>query len=109
MLANARFAAAVLVNGVKNDEPVVIRWDVSFPTLYQIRQRGLIATPIAYATAHLAALFIKHFPKDMRGVMGAASMPAEARQAILAGARARDFKMTVKTTRLKQQEDDEEL
>ncbi len=109
VLANARFAAAVLVRGVKNEQPLLVRWDVSFPTLYQIRQRGLIATPIAYATAHLAALFIKHFPKDLPGVIGPASLPAEARQAILAGARMRDFRMTTKITRLKQQEDDEDL
>jgi hypothetical protein len=109
VLANARFAAAVLARGVKNEQPLLVRWDVSFPTLYQIRQRGLIATPIAYATAHLAALFIKHFPKDMPGVMGPATLPPEARQAILAGARMRDFRMTTKITRLKKQEDDEEL
>jgi saccharopine dehydrogenase (NAD+, L-lysine-forming) len=109
VLANARFAAAVLARGVKNDQPLLVRWDVNFPTLYQIRQRGLIATPIAYATAHLAALFIKHFPKDIPGVIGPASLPAEARQAVLAGARARDFHMTVKVTRLKKQDDDEDF
>src|SRR5271169_3421077 len=85
VLANARFAAAVLVRGMKNEQPLLVRWDVSFPTLYQIRQRGLIATPIAYATAHLAALFIKHFPKDTPGVVGPASLPSETRQAVLAG------------------------
>ena len=108
-LANARFAAAVLARGTKNDQPLLVRWDVNFPTLYQIRQRGLIATPIAYATAHLAALFIKHFPKGMPGVIGPASLPVETRQAILAGARARDFRMSVKVTRLKNQEDDDDL
>ena len=53
ILENARFAAAVLVRGVKDDQPLLIRWDASFPTLYQIRGRGLTSTPIAYATAHL--------------------------------------------------------
>ena len=62
VLENARFAAAVLVRGVKDDQPLLLRYDASFPTLFQIRQRGLISTPIAYATAHLAAIFVRHFP-----------------------------------------------
>ena len=67
VLENARFAAAVVVRGKKGDDPLLIRWDASFPTLYTIRQRGLVSTPIAYATAHLAAIFVKHFPRDRRG------------------------------------------
>ena len=63
----------------------MLRWDASFPTLYHIRQRGLISTPIAYATAHLAAIFIKHFPRDLAGVIGPESLPAETRRDILAG------------------------
>jgi saccharopine dehydrogenase (NAD+, L-lysine-forming) len=108
-LANARFAAAVVARGVKNEQPLMVRWDVNFPTLYQIRLRGLIATPISYATAHLAALFIKHFPKDTPGVIGPGTLPAEARQAVLAGARARGFRMNVKITRLKKQDDEDEF
>src|ERR1700735_5119097 len=67
ILENARFAAAVVVRGVKDDQPMMLRWDASFPTLYTIRQRGLISTPIAYATAHLAAIFVTHFPRDTAG------------------------------------------
>jgi saccharopine dehydrogenase (NAD+, L-lysine-forming) len=104
---NARFAAAVLVRGVKNEQPLLIRYDASFPTLYQIRQRGLVSTPIAYATAHLAAIFIKHFPRELAGVIGPESLPAEARRAILAGARSRDFRIAQRVTRLKKHEDDE--
>jgi saccharopine dehydrogenase-like protein len=104
---NARFAAAVLVRGTKGDQPLLIRWDASFPTLYQIRQRGLVSTPIAYATAHLAAIFIKHFPRELAGVIGPESLPAETRRAILAGARSRDFHITLKVTRLKKKDDDD--
>jgi hypothetical protein len=109
VLQNARFAAAVLVRGVKNDQPMLIRFDASFPTLYQIRLRGLLTTPIAYATAHMAALFIKHFPRDLAGVYPPAALPAETRQDILAGARARGFRITPKVTRLKKTDDEEEL
>jgi Saccharopine dehydrogenase NADP binding domain len=109
VLENARFAAAVLVRGTKDDQPVLVRWDAKFPTLYQIRQRGLVSTPIAYATAHLAAIFIKHFPRDSAGVIGPSSLPPETRRAILAEARSRDFRITLKVTRLKKKEDDEEL
>ncbi len=108
VLQNARFAAAVLVRGAKNDQPMLIRWDASFPTLYQIRRRGLLTTPIAYASAHMAALFIKHFPRDLAGVYSPATLPAETRRAILAGARARGFGITLKVTRLKKIEDEGE-
>ena len=107
VLENARFAAAVLVRGVKDDQPLLVRWDASFPTLYQIRQHGSASTPIAFATAHLAALFIKHFPRDASGVMGPSTLPVETRRAIQADARSRDFRITLKITRLKKQEDDE--
>jgi hypothetical protein len=106
-LENARFAAAVLVQGVKDDQPLLVRYDASFPTLYQIRQRGLISTPIAYATAHLAAIFIKHFPRDMAGVIGPSELPPETRRAILADARSSDFRTTLKMKRLKTIEEDE--
>ena len=92
---------------VKDDQPLLLRYDASFPTLYQIRQRGLISTPIAYATAHLAAIFIKHFPRDMGGVFGPSELPMETRRAILAEARSRDFRVAFKMTRLKKIEDDE--
>ena len=107
VLENARFAAAVVVRGRKDDHPILLRWDASFPTLYTIRQRGLLSTPIAYATAHLAAIFVKHFPRDAAGVMGPESLPAETRRDILAGARSRDFRIVLKSTRLKPQEEDE--
>jgi hypothetical protein len=107
ILENARFAAAVLVRGVKDDQPLLVRWDAGFPTLYQIRLRGMISTPISYATAHLAAIFVKHFPRDSAGVLDAASLPPETRRAILAGVRSRDFRITLKITRLKKIEDDE--
>ena len=106
-LENARFAAAVLVRGVKDDQPLLLRYDASFPTLHQIRQRGLISTPIAYATAHLAAIFIKHFPRDMAGVFGPSELPIETRRAILVEARSRDFRVAFKMSRLKKTEDEE--
>src|ERR1700684_3386241 len=75
VLQNARFAAAVLVRGVKRgkgnneDEHLLVRTDCHFPTLYQIRQQDLCTTPVAYATAHVAALFIKNFPRDLKCVL----------------------------------------
>jgi saccharopine dehydrogenase (NAD+, L-lysine-forming) len=107
VLENARFAVAVLVRGVKDEQPLLVRWDASFPTLYQIRRRGLVSTPISYATAHLAALFIKHFPRDSAGVIGPAGLPIEARRAILSEARSRDVRVSLKITRLKKTEDEE--
>jgi len=112
ILQNARFAAAVLVKGVKRgkkeDQHLLIRSDCTFPTLYQIRRQGRFTTPVAYATAHVAALFIKFFPRELTGVFAPEMLPAETRRAILAGIRDHSIRITRKTTVLKQNSDDEE-
>jgi hypothetical protein len=115
ILQNARFAAAILVRGVKRgrgkkeDQNLLIRTDCIFPTLYQIRQQGLYTTPVAYATAHVAALFIKSFPRHATGVFAPEALPLETRRAIVAGIRAHKVKITHKTTALKPNSDDEDL
>jgi saccharopine dehydrogenase (NAD+, L-lysine-forming) len=106
ILYNARFAAAVLLHGMKDEQPLLVRWDASFPSLFQIRQRGLIATPISYATAHVAALFVKHFPRDEAGVLEPEMLSAETRRAILAELRSRDFRIKLKITKLKKVEEE---
>jgi saccharopine dehydrogenase-like NADP-dependent oxidoreductase len=112
ILQNARFAAAILVRGVKRgkkeDQQLQIRIDVMFPTLYQIRQQGRYTTPVAYATAHAAALFIKFFPRDLAGVFAPEMLPAETRRSIVSGIRAHNIKITHKTTLLKRSGEDEE-
>src|SRR6266849_1242054 len=100
ILQNARFAAAALVKGVKHgkkeDQHLLIRSDCTFPTLYQIRQQGRYTTPVAYATAHVAALFIKYLPRDLAGVFAPEMLPAETRRAILAGVRNHNIRITHK-------------
>src|SRR5215472_6292185 len=109
VLENARFAAAVLVRGRKREQPMLLRWDASFPSLYTIRRRGLVSTPIAYATAHLAAIFVRHFPRDSAGVLGPGGLSPENRRAVIADARSRDFRISLKTTRLKRNDEEEEF
>jgi len=114
ILQNARFAAAVLVRGVKrvkkDDQRLLIRSDCTFPTLYQIRQQGRFTTPVAYATAHIAALFIKFFPRKAVGVFAPEMLPAETRRSILAGIRNNSIRITHKTIVQKHHgEDDEEF
>ena len=113
ILQNARFAASVLVRGVKHspkdDQHLLIRSDASFPTLYQIRLQGRLTTPVAYATAHVAALFIKFFPRESAGVFAPEMLPVETRRAILAGIRKHGAKLVHKITPLKPQEDLDDL
>jgi saccharopine dehydrogenase (NAD+, L-lysine forming) len=113
VLQNARFVATVLVSGVKrgrkSDERVMIRTDCSFPTLYQIRQQGLYTTPVAYATAHLAALFIKFVPRDLAGVFAPEQLPIEVRRGIIAGIRAHSVKITHKTMVVRDADKDGQL
>ncbi len=113
ILEDARFAAAVLVRGAKDgpqdDLPLQVRWDAGVPSLYQLRRSGMTTTPISYATAHVAALFIKHFPRDRAGVFSPEELPADARRAILSEVRSRKIRITLKITRLKRQEIEEEI
>jgi Saccharopine dehydrogenase NADP binding domain len=108
-LQNARFAAAVVVHGTKKDRPIEIRYDATFPSLFQIRQRGLALSPVSYATAQVAALFIKYFPRDSAGVFPPGAIPQENRQAILKDLKSRGIQLTGKITRKKPAEDDEEF
>jgi hypothetical protein len=106
-LQNARFAAAVIVRGARKDRPVEIRWDVACPTLYQIRILGLSITPISYAAAQMAALFVRYFPRDSAGVFAPETLPAEIRRDVLQAARARGFRITMKSRQGKPPIDDE--
>jgi hypothetical protein len=111
VLQNARFSAAVLVRGVKRgakeDQHLLVRTDAMFPTLYQIRQQGRYTTPVAYATAHVAALFIKYFRRDEAGVFAPEMLPLETRRTIIAGIRAHSVKITHKKTIIKHDGEDE--
>ncbi len=111
-MQNARFAAAVIVSGIKRsdkeDVHLAIRSDVLFPSLYTIRKHGLFTTPVAFATAHVAAQFIKFFPREESGVFAPESLPEEIRRSILAGVRSQGLRVTHKITILKQVADDDE-
>ena len=113
ILQNARFAASVIVTGVKQgqkeDQRLSIRSDALFPTLYQIRQQGRFNTPVAYATAHVAAMFIKFFPHEEFGVSPPEALPVEVRRGILAGMKNQGVKITHKVTPLKPHVDEDEL
>ncbi len=102
ILQNARFAATVIVDGVKHgakeDRRLLIRTDAMFPTLYQIRRQGKYTTPVAYATAHVAALFVKNFPRELAGVFAPETLPVDLRRAIVAGIRNHGVKITHKIT-----------
>ena len=108
-LQNARFAAAVVVRGMKQDRPMEVRYDAIFPSLYQIRQRGLALSPISYATAQMAALFIKHFPRESAGVFPPGAIPLENRQAIFKDLPSRGIRVTMKATRKKISDDEDEF
>jgi saccharopine dehydrogenase (NAD+, L-lysine-forming) len=113
VLQNARFAGAILVRGTQHggkddDVHLLVRSDVLFPSLYSIRRQGLFTTPVAYATAHVAAQFVKHFPKKVTGVFPPEALPIETRRAILSGVRSQGLKVAHKITILKSSGDDED-
>ena len=110
ILRNARFAATVLVQGIKRhpkeDQTLQIRSDAIFPTLYQIRRQGLFTTPVAYATAHVTALFIKNFPLEIEGVFPPEALPLDTRRVIVSGIRRHRVKISHKIITLKPAEDE---
>jgi saccharopine dehydrogenase-like protein len=97
-LHNAHFAAAVSVNGMKKERLTTVRWDVMVPSLFQLRRQGLLCSPIAWATAQMAALFVKHLPRESSGVHPPESLPVEIRRAILRDAVTRGFRVTKRLT-----------
>ena len=97
----------MVAHGQKGERHAVVRWDASFPTLHQIRRREVYTSPIAWATAHLAALFVKHFPRGLPGVHPPEDLPAKTRQAILAGARSYGIRVKQRLTLLKPLDDEE--
>ena len=98
ILHNARFAAAVVVTGLKQGRPTLIRWDATMPSLHLLRRRKLLCSPIAWATAEMAALFVKHFPRTQSGVHPPEAFPAEIRRAILRDAKSRGIQLVRRIT-----------
>jgi hypothetical protein len=93
ILHNAHFAASVLVEGLKGERPTSVRLDVVIPSLFQLRRQGLLRSPIAWATAQMTTLFVKHFPRHHSGVHPPESLPADIRRAILRDARTRGLRI----------------
>jgi len=104
-LSNARFGAAVVVRGMKDEQPTVVRWDIAVPSLFQIRRQGFHRSPIAWATATMTTLFVKYFPRDETGVFPPEMLPPEVRREVLAGARERGIRITMRTKTLKKDEE----
>jgi hypothetical protein len=98
ILHNAHFGAAVVVEGVKAGRRMTIRWDATMPSLSQLYRQGELRSPIAWATARMASLFVKHFPRDLIGVHAPEALPQEVRRAILRDARARGFSLVKRVT-----------
>ncbi len=108
LLGNAHFAAAVVVRGLKKGQPIEHRWDCRFPSLYQIRLRGILTSPIAYASAHCAALFVKHFPRDLPGVRPPEALPRSARVKVLRELKQHGIKVGFKVRQWRRPEPDED-
>jgi uncharacterized protein YbjT (DUF2867 family) len=98
LLRNARFAAAVVVTGVKAGRPLTVRWDATMPSLHTLHRHGQLRSPIAWATAQMMALFVKHVPGDLVGIHPPESLPVETRRAILRDARARGIHLVKHVT-----------
>ncbi len=105
ILQNARFAVAVLVYGRQGEHRLLIRWDALFPSLVNLRRRGLWYSPIAWGTAQLTAIFVKHFPRQTPGVFSPEALPGAIRGKILTAVRSRGIRLSKRVVRLKTLED----
>jgi hypothetical protein len=93
ILHNARFAAAVVVEGIRKSKPIVIRYDVIVPSLFTLHRRRQRGSPIAWATAQMMSLFVKYFPPDLIGVHPPEALSIETRRAILDAAHLRGMRI----------------
>lgn len=100
ILHNARFAVAVIVEGMQHERRTRIRWDAALPSLYQLHRTGEPRSPIAWATAQMTALFVKHFPRDVFGVHPPEALSPQTRRAILRDARLRGIRIVKRVTTL---------
>lgn len=71
-----------------------------FPSLRQLRRRGLMTTPIAFAAAQAAACFVRHFPDDLMGVYPPEALPATVRTRILRSMQKEACRFETQTTSL---------
>lgn len=99
-LRNARFAACVSVIGRRNRKRLERHRCCVFPSLWQLRRSGMTVTPIAFASAQSAAVFIEHFPTQLTGVYPPEGLSAGVRAAILRGMRRRGFQIRRGTTEI---------
>jgi hypothetical protein len=106
-LYQARFAAAVVARGRKGERQAIVRSDAFFPSFQLIRRREVYTSPIAWATAHIAALFVKNFPRRLPGVHPPEALPARTRQAIISGARAYGIRIERRITLLDPVDDED--
>lgn len=99
-LSNARFAACVVVTGTSRERLIEHRYCCSFPSLYQLRQKPSLATPVAFAAAQSAAVFAEHFPTNMFGVLPPEALSKEVRHAVQRSMGRRGFKFQSTKTEL---------
>jgi hypothetical protein len=57
----------------------------------------------------MAALFVKHFPRDAAGVFPPGAIPLELRQAIFKDLKSRGIRLEIKITKQKPPDDEEEF
>ncbi|HUJ11669.1 MAG TPA: saccharopine dehydrogenase NADP-binding domain-containing protein [Verrucomicrobiae bacterium] len=96
-LRNARFSVAVCVSGRKGRRFLERRRICLFPSLYKLRQMRLLATPIAFAAAQSAAVFVQNFPAHLDGVYPPEALSAEVRKCIMRDMRRRGFRFRRQT------------
>jgi len=99
-LQNARFAVCVVVSGRKGARQVERQRCCVFPSLACLRRARIAGTPIAFATAQCAAVFVEHFPGHLAGVYPPEALSARVRAKILRGMSQRGFRFQRSTTRL---------
>ena len=99
-LQNARFAVCVVVSGWKERRRVERQRCCVFPSLARLRREGVGGTPVAFATAQCAAVFVEQFPEHLAGVYPPEALSARVRGGILRGMGRRGFRFKSGTTRL---------
>ena len=99
-LQNARFAVCVSVTGSKGRKRFERRRCCKFSSLSQLRRKGKSGTPIAFAAAQSAAVFIENFPVHLAGVYPPEALPTKVRRSIVRAMSRRGLRFQKKTIKL---------
>lgn len=100
-LTDARFMVCAVITGHKGWQWFEHRRSCRFPSLHQLRRKLWLATPVAFAAAQSAAVFVEHFPTRLSGVYPPEALPSRILQKVVLSMSRRGCRFAQSTVELR--------